>query len=84
MLSPNVNMILTAKVSQGTGKKYFLIEVEDGEIESTDADKGSDKESDKGSEKGSDNESHNENAHASAHVPVRTLIHSHDWNVFSG
>ena len=80
MLSPNVNMILTAKVSQGTGKKYFLIEVEDGEIESTDADKGSDKESDKGS----DNESHNENANASAHVPVRTLIHSHDWNVFSG
>ena len=72
MLSPNVNMILTAKVSQGTGKKYFLIEVEDGEIESTDADKGS------------DNESHNENANASAHVPVRTLIHSHDWNVFSG
>ena len=38
---PNVNMILTAKVNQGTGKKHFLVEVEDGEVESTDADDGS-------------------------------------------
>ena len=49
-------MILIAKVNQATGKKHFLIEVEDnGEMESTDADIGADNESDIGPDNGSDN-----------------------------
>ena len=60
-LSPNVNIILIAKVNQATGKKHFLIEVgKSGEIESSDADigpdNGSDNESDIGPDNGSDHE----------------------------
>ena len=35
---PKINMMV--KVSEVTGKKHFLIEVEDAETESTDADNG--------------------------------------------
>ena len=38
----NINMISMAKVN--TGQKHFLIEVEEGEVESTDADNSADKE----------------------------------------
>ena len=38
----NINMISMAKVN--TGQKHFLIEVEEGEVESTNADNSADKE----------------------------------------
>ena len=80
---PNVNMILTAKVNQGTGKKHFLVEVEDGEVESTDADDGSEENVASKSSRADYGDSP-KRIFKSVYVPVRTFIHSHEWNALSG
>ena len=45
-------MNMMVKVNPGTGQKHFLVEVEDGEIESTDAGNGSDNDAGNGSDNG--------------------------------